>query len=222
MPLFQNDWAPLLESEFVKPYFVQLSAFLQKEAQSFSIYPRQEDIFRALELTPLHETRVVILGQDPYHGTGQAQGLSFSVPQGVPIPPSLRNIFKERETDLGLPIPQNGSLVPWAQRGVLLLNTILTVRADTPQSHQGKGWETFTDRVVELLNHRGEPVVFLLWGQHAQKKRRLITESRHFVIESAHPSPLSAHRGFFGSRPFSRANRLLRESGRGEVNWSLD
>jgi uracil-DNA glycosylase len=179
------------------------------------------DIYAALHLTGYEDTKAVILGQDPYHGPGQAHGLSFSVKPGVPAPPSLQNIFKELHDDLGCYIPNNGYLVKWAEQGVLLLNTVLTVRAHEANSHRGKGWEQFTDRVISLLNEREKPVVFILWGAPAQQKARFIDTSRHCVIRSPHPSPLSAHRGFFGSRPFSKANRFLREHGIEEIDWQI-
>lgn len=221
MPILKNDWADHLEQEFSKEYYLRLRKFLIEEYRTRTIYPDMYDIFNALHYTPFSRVKAVILGQDPYHGPGQAHGLCFSVKPGVPAPPSLVNIFKEMRDDLGLPIPNHGCLVKWAEEGVLLLNTVLTVRAGQANSHRGMGWETFTDQVIEALNAKEEPVVFLLWGSHAQSKAALITNPRHHLIKSPHPSPLSAHRGFFGSRPFSRANRFLREAGIGEIDWQL-
>jgi uracil-DNA glycosylase len=221
MAILRNDWAELLADEFEKPYYRQLRQFLKAEYQSRTVYPDMYDIFNALHLTPYRETKVVILGQDPYHGPGQAHGLSFSVKPGVTPPPSLQNIFKELQSDLGCAIPDHGYLVSWAKQGVLLLNTVLTVRAGSPNSHKGMGWEQFTDRVIAVLNERETPMVFILWGRHAQEKASFIDTRKHCVIQSPHPSPFSANRGFFGSRPFSRANRFLREQGLGEIDWQL-
>lgn len=219
--LLENDWDPLLEAEFAKPYYQELRSFLAREYRSRAVYPDMYDIYSALRLTGYDQTKVVILGQDPYHGPGQAHGLSFSVKPGVPAPPSLQNIFKELQDDLGCAIPNNGHLVKWAEQGVLLLNTVLTVQAHNANSHRGKGWESFTDRVIELLNEREKPVVFMLWGSPAQQKMQRIDARRHPIIRSPHPSPLSAYRGFFGSRPFSRANRFLREQGIEEIDWQI-
>ncbi|WP_248924880.1 uracil-DNA glycosylase [Paenibacillus hamazuiensis] len=221
MAILKNDWAPLLEAEFQKPYYLELRRFLAQEYRTRTIYPDMHDIFNALHYTPYADVSVVILGQDPYHGPGQAHGLSFSVKPGVPAPPSLQNMFKELHDDLGCYIPDNGYLVRWAEQGVLLLNTVLTVREATPNSHKGKGWETFTDRVIAHLNERDKPVIFVLWGSHAQQKQQLITSPHHKMIKSPHPSPLSAHRGFFGSRPFSRVNRYLSELGRPIIDWQI-
>ncbi|HZG14146.1 MAG TPA: uracil-DNA glycosylase [Candidatus Bathyarchaeia archaeon] len=219
--ILKNDWASLLEAEFAQPYYIQLRQFLADEYQQRVIYPDKYDIFNALHLTTYEETKVVILGQDPYHGRGQAHGLSFSVKPGVAVPPSLQNIYKELHADLGCTIPNHGYLEKWAKQGVLLLNTVLTVQESTPNSHKGKGWEIFTDRVIEKLNQREEPVVFILWGKHAQEKGELITSPHHFIIRSPHPSPFSANRGFFGSRPFSRTNEFLRKIGREEIDWQI-
>lgn len=221
MSILKNDWSEHLEEEFSKDYYIQLRKFLIEEYRTKTIYPDMYDIFNALHYTPFSSVKAVILGQDPYHGPGQAHGLCFSVKPGVPAPPSLVNIFKEMRDDLGLPIPNHGCLVSWAKQGVLLLNTVLTVRAGQANSHKGMGWETFTDRVIESLNEKEEPVVFLLWGSHAQSKAALITNPKHHLIKSPHPSPLSAHRGFFGSRPFSRANQYLRDAGLTEIDWRL-
>lgn len=221
MAILKNDWAPLLEEEFEKPYYQHLRKHLHEEYQTRVIYPDRYDIFNALHLTSYNDTKVVIIGQDPYHGPGQAHGLSFSVKPGVKIPPSLQNIYKELHTDLGCYIPNNGYLVKWAEQGVLMLNAVLTVRAGTPNSHKGLGWDIFTDKVIETLNQRETPVVFILWGNFAQAKQQLITSSRHFIIKSPHPSPFSANRGFFGSRPFSRTNAILREIGMEEIDWQI-
>ena len=219
--ILKNDWAELLNPEFEKPYYLKLRQFLIEEYRRHTVYPDMYDIFNALHYTPYAAVKVCILGQDPYHGPGQAHGLCFSVKPGVPPPPSLQNIFKELHDDLGCPIPDHGCLEHWARQGVLLLNTALTVRAGQANSHRGKGWEQFTDRVIELLNDREKPVVFMLWGRNAQDKRAMIDTSRHLVIESAHPSPFSADRGFFGSRPFSRANRFLEQVGMEPIDWTI-
>jgi uracil-DNA glycosylase len=217
----KTDWNPVLRGEFDKPYWKELTAFIAAERARGHVYPSHEDVFAALHLTPYAEVRVLILGQDPYHGHGQAHGLCFSVRRGVPPPPSLVNILKELHDDVGCPIPDHGCLDEWARRGVLLLNAVLTVRARQAASHAGKGWEQFTDEVIRAVNAKDERVVFILWGGYARKKRGLIDTSRHAVIESAHPSPLSAHNGFFGSRPFSRANAALVDAGREPIEWCL-
>lgn len=219
--LFGNDWDQVLAAEMDKPYFLELMNWLEEEYKEHTIFPPRPDLFQALKLTSYKGTRAVILGQDPYHGAGQAHGLSFSVLPGVKVPPSLRNIYKELSSDLGIPMPAGGTLTPWAKEGVLLLNTVLTVREGLPGSHQGKGWEKFTDAVVEALNAREEPVVFILWGSHAQKKGARINTERHLIIESAHPSPLAARRGFFGSRPFSRVNAFLEANGERPIDWNV-
>ncbi|HEV8114606.1 MAG TPA: uracil-DNA glycosylase [Acidimicrobiales bacterium] len=216
-----TDWNPVLRGELAKPYWIQLQAFVAAERDQHPVYPRQQDVFAALHLTPLRGTKVVILGQDPYHGPGQAHGLAFSVQPGVPAPPSLRNIFKELRADLGIEPPRDGCLEPWARQGVLLLNTTLTVRGGAAASHQGRGWETFTDEVIRAVGAKPERVVFVLWGAAARRKRSLVDQNRHVLLESAHPSPLSATNGFFGSRPFSRANAALLEVGRQAVDWRL-
>jgi uracil-DNA glycosylase len=216
-----TDWNPILRGEFDKRYWQDLQAFVRAERQRATVYPPHEDVFAALHLTPYADMKVLILGQDPYHGPRQAHGLCFSVREGVAKPPSLVNILQELHDDLGLPIPDSGCLDHWASQGVLLLNATLTVRAGQAASHQGKGWETFTDEVIRAVNAKQETVVFVLWGAYARKKKPLIDLSRHVVIESAHPSPLSAHNGFFGSRPFSRANAALVAAGRTPVDWSL-
>ena len=217
----KTDWNPLLKQEFEKPYWKELQRYVFEERMHSKVFPVHDEVFTAFQLTPYRDIKILILGQDPYHGEGQAHGLSFSVQRGVSIPPSLRNIYKELNSDLGIEIPTHGNLEPWALQGVLLLNATLTVRAHEPGSHQGKGWETFTDQVIRKINEKEEKIIFLLWGAFARRKGMLIDQERHHIIESAHPSPLSAHRGFFGSRPFSEANRVLKNSGRGSVNWAL-
>jgi len=216
-----TDWNPVLRGELVKPYWAELQTFVVAERDRHPVYPPKGDVFAALHLTPWSATKVVILGQDPYHGPGQAHGLAFSVQPGVPLPPSLRNIFKELAADVGVSPPRNGSLEPWARQGVLLLNTTLTVRGGAAASHQGRGWEVFTDEVIRAVAAKPERVVFVLWGAAARRKRSLIDHDRHVVLESAHPSPLSATNGFFGSRPFSRANAALLDAGRQPVDWRL-
>ena len=217
----RTDWNPVLRAELAKPYWPELQRFVAEERQRGPVYPAPEEVFAALHLTPYAEVKVLILGQDPYHGPGQAHGLCFSVRPGVPAPPSLQNVFAELESDLGIPPPDHGCLDAWARQGVLLLNATLTVRARQAGSHQGKGWETFTDAVIRAVNEKPERVVFILWGASARKKRSLVDTSRHVVIESAHPSPLSARNGFFGSRPFSRANQALLDAGRKPVDWRI-
>jgi len=216
------EWLKHLGQEFSQPYMSTLAAFLREEkAAGKTIYPKGPHIFSALESTPPEAVCVVILGQDPYHGAGQAHGLSFSVPRSVAIPPSLRNIFKEIERDLGIPKPAHGCLEHWAQAGVLLLNTVLTVEASLPGSHQGRGWEQFTDRVVEVIDRFSPPSVFMLWGAYAKQKGAAIDRKKHCVLEASHPSPLSAHRGFLGCGHFGQANRFLTSQGRPPINWAL-
>jgi uracil-DNA glycosylase len=217
----KTDWNPLLRAEFDKPYWSDLQSFVVAERSQYEVYPPHEEVFAALHLTPYADVKVMILGQDPYHGPDQAHGLCFSVREGVPKPPSLKNIYKELEADLGVVDPGHGSLEAWARQGVLLLNTSLTVRAHRAASHSNKGWEVFTDEVLRAVNDKQDRVVFILWGSHARKKKAFIDLDRHAVIESAHPSPLSAYRGFLGSAPFSKANELLVEAGREPVNWGL-
>jgi uracil-DNA glycosylase len=219
--ILKNGWEPLLKEEFEKTYYKELRKFLKHEYATQTVYPNPHDIFNALHYTDYNDVKVVILGQDPYHGPNQAQGLSFSVNPGIKQPPSLQNIFKELHSDIGCQIPNHGSLVQWAEQGVLLLNTVLTVRRSEPNSHKGKGWETFTDRVIQLLNEREKPIVFVLWGKHAQAKKPLITNGHHYIIEAPHPSPFSANRGFFGSKPFSKINAFLQSIGETEINWCL-
>lgn len=221
-PKLHESWKAVLADEFQQPYFRDLKAFLLKEREAGHVfYPPGPFIFNALNSTPFDEVRVVILGQDPYHGPGQAHGLSFSVPQGVPAPPSLMNIFKELKADLGIPIPSHGNLEHWAKQGVLLLNATLTVRAGQAASHHNRGWERFTDAIIRTLNDRREGVIFVLWGRSAQEKAKFIDRKRHHVLTAAHPSPLSANNGFFGCRHFSQINRLLEESGKPPIDWSL-
>jgi uracil-DNA glycosylase len=216
-----TDWNPVLRDEFAKPYWNTLQHFVAGERARHVVFPPADDVFAALHLTPYATTRVVILGQDPYHGPGQAHGLCFSVRPGVGVPPSLANIHKELTADLGIEPPRHGNLEAWARQGVLLLNATLTVRAGQAASHQGKGWETFTDQVLRAVNDKPHPVVFILWGASARRKKTLIDLGRHTVIESAHPSPLSAHNGFFGSRPFSRTNSALEAAGLAPIDWRL-
>lgn len=214
-------WLELLANETEQPYFVALQDFLEAERQRYTIYPKESEVYSALEYTPYEAVKVVILGQDPYHGPRQAHGLSFSVRPHVVLPPSLQNIFRELREDVGAEPPDHGCLVPWARQGVLLLNAVLTVRAGQANSHQGKGWEQFTDGVLRAVNAKPTRVVFILWGAYARRKAELVDLQRHVVIQSAHPSPFSAASGFFGSRPFSRANAALRQAGLPEINWQL-
>jgi uracil-DNA glycosylase len=222
MVKLHESWLRVLQGEFDAPYMAALKDFLVQEREAGKrIFPSGNNWFHALDTTPLEDVRVVILGQDPYHGEGQAHGLCFSVQPGVPAPPSLVNIYKEMKSDLGFDPPRHGHLEHWARQGVLLLNAVLTVEAGRAASHQGKGWETFTDAVIRQVNALDRPVVFILWGSYAQKKAGFVDATRHFVIKSPHPSPLSAHNGFFGSKPFSRANTFLREKGMPEIDWRL-
>lgn len=216
-----NDWGIILDDEFKKDYFKKISDYLDIAYEKSSIYPPRNEIFKALALSSFEDTKVLILGQDPYYNYGQAQGLSFSVNKGVKIPPSLRNIYKELEDDLGIKPANHGSLVTWARQGVLLLNSSLTVEEKKPNSHKNIGWQTFTDRIISLLNDREKPLVFILRGNFARNKKTLITNERHLIIESAHPSPLSARRGFFGSRPFSKANNFLKDNNIEEIDWEI-
>ncbi len=216
-----QDWDEVLAKEFSAPYFQDLWHQVEAEYERAKVYPAKENIFNALRYTPYHKVKVVLLGQDPYHGEGQAHGFAFSVQPGTPFPPSLQNIYKEIKQDLGLPIPETGCLIPWAEQGVLLLNTVLTVRESEPNSHKKLGWTTFTDAVISALNDREDPVIFLLWGANAKEKLPLITNSRHYVLSSAHPSPLSASRGFFGCRHFSKVNTILERLGKETIDWSL-
>ena len=216
---FGNDWNGILADEFKKEYYLKLRAFLKDEYSTHTVFPDMHKIFSALKTTSYHDTKVVIIGQDPYHEVGQAHGMCFSVQPGVPAPPSLMNIYKEMRDDVGTYIPNNGYLMDWAKQGVLLLNTILTVREGEALAHKGKGWEIFTDRVISALSERRDPVIFLLWGNHAQSKAELIDKSRHFIFTAAHPSPLSASRGFFGCRHFSKTNEPLISLVKSPIDW---
>lgn len=215
------SWHAVMGEELGQPYFQKLQQFVTEERQNHTVYPPTEDVYNALKLTPYDQVRVLLLGQDPYHDENQAHGLCFSVRPGIKPPPSLVNIFKELHNDLGCPIPNQGYLVKWANQGVLLLNAVLTVRAHQPNSHKNKGWEKFTDAVIRAVNAKSDPIVFVLWGGYAQKKLNLINTERHTVVQSAHPSPLSARNGFFGSRPFSQINAALRAAGKPEIDWDL-
>ena len=217
-----NDWDEILSDEFEKPYYLELREFLKEEYRTKTIYPNMNNIFEALKRTSYKDTKVLILGQDPYHGENQAHGLAFSVQPNVAIPPSLLNIYKELQSDIGCFIPNNGYLKKWADEGVLLLNTVLTVRAGLANSHKGKGWEKFTDSVIKALNEREEPMVFILWGNNAISKKSLITNKNHLILQSVHPSPLSASRGFFGSKPFSKTNEFLVSKGIEPIDWQIE
>lgn len=222
MGMIQNDWLEPLSPEFRKPYYAELFKFVQSEYASRKIFPPADDIFNAFHLTPLHEVKAVILGQDPYHNDGQAHGLCFSVKPEVEIPPSLVNIYKELHDDLGCYIPNNGYLTKWAQQGVLMLNTVLTVRAHQANSHRGMGWEEFTDAAIRILNEQDRPIVFILWGSPAQKKAQMLNNPKHLILKAPHPSPLSAYRGFFGSRPFSQTNAFLEKNGVEPIDWQIE
>lgn len=224
MPAVTNDWAPVIKTESQKDYYKKLTEFVRSEytGTEYTIYPPSDDIFKALDLTPLSKVKAVILGQDPYHDVNQAHGLCFSVRPGIQPPPSLVNIYKELHEDLGLKIPNNGYLVKWAEQGVLMLNTVLTVRAHKANSHKGKGWEHFTDAIIQAVNTQDRPIVFILWGRNAQNKKKMLNNPKHLIIESAHPSPLSAYNGFFGSRPFSRTNDFLQEHGVEPIDWQIE
>ena len=217
-----NKWDEYLSDEYKKEYFKELLDFVKKEYKTKTIYPKQNEVFNAFRYTDYDDLKVVILGQDPYHGPNQAEGLSFSVSNEVLKPPSLQNIFKELESDLKIPFPEANSLKPWARQGVLLLNAVLTVEEHKPTSHKDKGWETFTDDVIKIINEKEKPVVFILWGAYARAKKELITNPIHLVIESAHPSPFSARNGFFGSKPFSRTNEFLKKNGIKEIDWRIE
>ncbi|NCD13238.1 MAG: uracil-DNA glycosylase [Epsilonproteobacteria bacterium] len=220
-PKIEESWKTILYDEFQKPYFEALKKFLVEEKAHHTIYPSGANIFAAFNHTPFEEVKVVILGQDPYHGAGQAHGLSFSVQEGVPHPPSLQNIFKELRDDLGCDIPQHGTLSAWAKQGVFLMNAVLTVRANEANSHRGRGWETFTDAVIRTLSEKKEHVVFILWGAPAGAKASLIDSQKHLILKAPHPSPLSSYRGFFGSKPFSKSNAYLEEHGKTPIKWAL-
>ena len=222
MAAISNDWLPVLAPEFRKPYYKDLFQFVQTEYQTRQIFPPAQDLFNALHLTPLSKVKVVILGQDPYHGDGQAHGLCFSVRPDVDIPPSLVNIYRELHDDLGCRMPDNGCLTKWADQGVLLLNTVLTVRAHQAGSHRGHGWEQFTDAIIRAVNSQNRPVVYMLWGAPAQAKRQMLDNPRHLVLTAPHPSPLSAYRGFFGCRHFSQCNAFLEEHGEKPIDWQIE
>ncbi len=222
MSMIQNDWLAPLKPEFSKPYYAELFKFVKNEYATRQIFPPADDIFNAFHLTPLHEVKVVILGQDPYHNDGQAHGLCFSVKPDVDIPPSLVNIYQELHDDLGCYIPNNGYLTKWAKQGVLMLNTVLTVRAHQANSHRGMGWEQFTDAAIRILNEQERPIVFILWGSPAQKKAQMLNNPKHLILKAPHPSPLSAYRGFFGSRPFSQTNEFLVKNGLEPIDWQIE
>lgn len=222
MAMISNDWLPAMQGEFGQPYYKELFRFVKEEYANYVVYPPADDIFNAFHLTPLSKVKVVILGQDPYHNEGQAHGLCFSVQPGTEIPPSLQNIYQELRDDLGCTIPNHGFLEKWAKQGVLMLNTVLTVRAHQANSHQGRGWERFTDAVIQAVNQKDAPVVFLLWGRPAQQKRAMLTNPKHLVLEAPHPSPLSAYRGFFGCRHFSKANEFLKKNGVEPIDWQIE
>lgn len=222
MEYIDNDWNTVLSGEFKKDYFVKLIRNIRSEYEQEKVFPKEEDVFNAFQFTPFANVKVVILGQDPYHNDGQAHGLCFSVQPQVAIPPSLINIYKELNSDLGCRIPEHGYLRKWADQGVLLLNTVLTVRAHEANSHRKIGWETFTDSVIKVLNEADRPIVFILWGAPAQKKKAMLTNPKHLILEAPHPSPLSSYRGFFGSRPFSKANVFLKEHGVEPIDWQID
>lgn len=217
-----NSWDKVLSEEYKQEYFQNLMNFVKEEYKTKVIYPKQNEVFNAFRYTDFENVKVVILGQDPYHGPNQAEGLSFSVSNEVLKPPSLKNIFKELESDLGIPFPKANSLKPWAKEGVLLLNAVLTVQEHTPTSHKDKGWEIFTDSVIKYLNKKNMPIVFILWGSYARSKKSFITNPIHCIIESPHPSPFSAYNGFFGSKPFSKTNEFLRKNGLKEINWKVE
>ena len=221
MAALSNDWAEALSDEFKKPYYKDLYKYVKDEYSSHVVYPPSDAIFNALHYTSLKDTRVVILGQDPYHGPNQAHGLCYSVKEGIEPPPSLKNIFKEIESDIGIKMSGTGDLTPWAKQGILLLNTVLTVRQGQPNSHKGMGWEILTDKIISLLNERKEPIVFLLWGANARSKKNLISSPQHLILETVHPSPLSAYNGFFGCRHFSKTNDFLSKMGKKSINWLL-
>ena len=220
--MIQNDWLAPLKPEFSKPYYADLFEFVKNEYATRQIFPPADDIFNAFHLTPLHEVKVVILGQDPYHNDGQAHGLCFSVKPDVEIPPSLVNIYQELHDDLGCYIPNNGYLTKWAKQGVLMLNTVLTVRAHQANSHRGMGWEQFTDAAIRILNEQDRPIVFILWGSPAQKKAQMLNNPKHLILKAPHPSPLSAYRGFFGSRHFSKTNEYLKANGLEPIDWQIE
>lgn len=222
MSMLANDWAIKLDGEFRKEYYKNLYSFVKEEYATKVIFPPSGDIFNALHLTPLKDVKVVIIGQDPYHDVGQAHGLCFSVKPGIAVPPSLVNIYKELHDDLGCDIPNNGYLIKWAKQGVLMLNTVLTVRAHEANSHKGRGWEQFTDAIISAVNQEDRPIVFILWGAPAQKKCDMLNNPKHLILKAPHPSPLSAYRGFFGSKPFSKTNAFLEENGLTAIDWQIE
>lgn len=222
MAMIDNDWLSVMDDEFKKPYYKELYQFVKQEYNTTQVFPPAEDIFNAFHLTPLSEVKVVIIGQDPYHNVGQAHGLCFSVKPDVDLPPSLVNIYQELRDDLGCKIPNNGYLVKWAKQGVLMLNTVLTVRAHMANSHHGKGWEKFTDAAIRALNEQNRPIVFILWGRPAQMKKSMLNNPNHLILEAPHPSPLSAYRGFFGSKPFSKTNEFLKKNGVEPIDWQIE
>ena len=222
MSMISNDWLSELGEEFKKPYYKDLYQFVRNEYNTTQVFPPAEEIFTAFHLTPLSEVKVVIIGQDPYHNVGQAHGLCFSVKPDVDIPPSLVNIYQELQNDLGCKIPNNGYLVKWAEQGVLMLNTVLTVRAHMANSHRGKGWEEFTNAAIKALNKQDRPIVFILWGRPAQMKKSMLNNPNHLILEAPHPSPLSAYRGFFGSKPFSQTNMFLQQNGIAPIDWQIE
>lgn len=219
--MLPKDWRTVLADEFEKDYFLKLQEFVNQERETKTIYPPEDDVFNAFKYAPYDQVRVFLLGQDPYHGEGQAHGLCFSVRPGVRQPPSLKNMLREMADDVGCEEPNNGYLVPWAEQGILMLNAVLTVQAGKANSHKGKGWEKFTDAVIKKVNEKSDPVVFVLWGGYARKKAKLIDDEKHTIIESAHPSPLSAHSGFFGSKPYSKINKALKANGYSEIDWQI-
>lgn len=222
MAMITNDWLPAIGEEFKKPYYAELYNFVKEEYNTRQVFPPADDIFNAFHLTPLSQVKVLILGQDPYHNDGQAHGLCFSVKPEVDIPPSLENIYKELQDDLGCYIPNNGYLVKWASQGVLMLNTVLTVRAHQANSHQGKGWEKFTDAIIRAVNEQDRPIVYLLWGRPAQSKIPMLTNPKHLILKAPHPSPLSAYRGFFGCKHFSQTNEFLKAHGMEPIDWQIE
>ncbi len=222
MSMLMNDWKDALASEFTKDYYKQLFMFVRDEYSKYTIYPKADDIFNAFHLTPLADVKVVIIGQDPYHNQGQAHGLCFSVERGVDIPPSLANIYKELHGDIGCPIPHHGKLTKWAEQGVLMLNTVLTVRAHQAASHKGMGWEQFTDAAIQAIETQDRPIVYILWGRPAAQKKKMITNPKHLILEAPHPSPLSSYRGFFGSKPFSKTNEYLSSQGVSPIDWTIE
>lgn len=222
MPSISNDWLDAMKEEFKKPYYTNLYSKVVEEYNTHRVFPEKNDIFNAFHFTPLKDVKVVILGQDPYHGVGQAHGLCFSVKPGVEIPPSLVNVYKELQDDLGCKVPNHGYLTKWAEQGVLMLNTVLTVRAHQANSHRGIGWEEFTDSAIKIINKQDRPIVYILWGRPAQNKKYMLNNAKHFILEAPHPSPLSSYRGFFGSKPFSKTNEFLIANGEAPIDWQIE